>query len=134
VPPVKPKDEIKQLAYKMVAPIKNQKSVEFILERLLKGSSITLLHKELLLILPKIWNKLWDLLTSKRVANKHDTAILLNMHINPMLPLVEELIKNNEELPRGVLRISDLFETYLLQLPPDAECPTLMVMKESHML
>jgi hypothetical protein len=125
---------MKQPAYKIVAPIENQKSVESILKKLLKGSSITLLHEELLLTLPEIWNKLRDLLTSKQVANKHDTAILLNMHINPMLLSVKELIKNNEELSRGILRISNPFETYLLQLPPGAECLTLMVMKESHML
>jgi hypothetical protein len=48
--------------------------------------------------------------------------------------LVEELIKNNEELPRGVLRIPDPFETYLSRLPLGAERPTLMVAKESHAL
>jgi hypothetical protein len=133
-PPAKPKDEAKRPAYKTVAPIENPKTVEAVLERSLKGSSVTLSHEELLSISPKIRNKLRDLLTPKRVADKQDAAVLLNAHINPTLPLVEELIKSDEELPRGVLRIPDPFETYLSRLPPGAERPTLMVAKESHAL
>lgn len=133
-PPAKPKDDTKKLAYKTVAPVEDPKIVESVMEKTLRGSSISLTHEELFAISPEIRNKLKELLTPKRVADRKDAAVLLQTFVNPVLPRVEDLIRDGEKLPRGVLRIPDPFEAYLARLPPGSDPQLLTVAKESHSL
>ena len=72
------------------------------------------------------------LVTPKRAATGGPTVQLEQLQ-NPVLPSLEDLV-SREDLPRGVLRVRDPYESYLNNLRPGEDPRPLNVARESHAL
>lgn len=135
--PDKKKEDAKKPAYKTAAPIEDPKLLDAVMEKLMRGTEITLTQEELWSISPDVRNKVREMVTAKRIPEKREVAIMLNGAMNPILPSVPELqalIKKGDKLPRGIIHVPDPYEEYLGSLPPGANPEILTVAKESHAL
>ena len=123
--------------YRTVAPANNPKTVEQVVERILKAPAPGLNNEELFSIAPQICDKLRAYFTPKRVPTETATMLQATFETNPKLPSVEEILevaKQQGKLPRGVVRIPDPYEIYLSRLGPDDNPMPLTVARESHAL
>lgn len=105
------------------------------LTQVLKAPAVQLSNAELLAISPPLRDELRKQLTPKRVPNEKEGAAYLNQATaEPVLPSVQEMLANNKQLPPGVIRIPDPYETYVRSLGPHEQPRPITVAKESHSL
>ena len=124
-----PPPKAKEAPGRNLAPIEDAAVADRVLNRTLK-SELKISTEELLAISPEVRAKLRSLVTSKRAAPAGSASQFL---VAPVLPSVDELL-NQEELPKGIIRVADPYELYLRSLPPGEEPRPLTVARESHAL
>lgn len=105
------------------APIKDPLVAERVLARTLKNQ-LSISTKELMAIFSKVRQKMWTMVTPKRLPAARGATFQFRAGDGPTVHPVEDLL-SREELPKGVLRVKDLYETYLQGLAP-GESPRLL--------
>jgi hypothetical protein len=132
--PLKPKENTRDPAFRTAAPIEDPKIVEQVLDRLLKEKNIAMTTEELFAISPDIRNRVRTLVTPKRTtAALNEIANFHHDGTEVILPSVDSLLER-DQLPRGVIRIKDPYETYLRALSPGEPPRPLRVAPESNAL